>query len=577
MSIKRLLFLLCGFLCLSSPRLLFAGDITVLYTGSTHGMIYPCHCPIEPDGGVSRRATLFKELKNKYPNALVVDCGDFSAAGTQDEYTQNPPLDMQRTLVAFKAMEIMPYDAVAVGDDEFNFGPEFFNQNTANTKLKLVSCNLKEKNVLPYLIKDVSGVKTALIGLTDIAAARKSVAIKIEDPKISLRRTILEAKQKGAALIIVLSNIGESEDLKLLSETSGIDILIVGNAPLSGESSSKIGNTILLRASWEGRFVGKISFAWENNKVARFKVEDLRVSQQIKEDPDVLKILPRCFDDSFCKKEGFVGTCENAGNIHSQCIFKEAPRARLLVVTTADCITCNPGQVVKPLKDRFPGLRQTVLYYPDKKAQEVVKEFFISTLPAYLIGKEIERQDAFADIKDSLDDRGDFYVLKPQLSGIEYFLNREKIQGNFDAFLSLYDKDMSSLLDTLREFNPTIHFLARATESGFEAAYGDSETEEYLRSVCVQKYYPERFWDYLSCRAKNINSSWWEDCLGKLDTANIKACARAKEGASLLENNISLNRDLQIMLGPVYVLDNQKVFSSKGVPTKKELKKILKR
>ena len=101
--------------------------------------------------------------------------------------------------------------------------------------------------------------------------------------------------------------------------------------------------------------------------------------------------------------------------------------------------------------------------------------------------------------------------------------------------------------------------------------------EEYLRGVCVQKYYPEKFWDYLICRAGNIHSSYWDDCLGGVDSLRIRSCAREAEGINLLKDNTRLNKQLQISSGPSYLLDNQEIFSSLMVPSKEEFKKILKK
>ncbi|MCM8797219.1 MAG: hypothetical protein NC923_05000, partial [Candidatus Omnitrophica bacterium] len=304
----------------------YAGEtknITLLYTGSTHAMIYPCRCPIEPDGGVARRATLFKRLKKSYPSALILDTGNFVAGGPEDEYAQAPVLDAYRTLTNIRAMEIMGYDAAAVGDDEFNLGLDFFRQNIANAKFNLLSANLQEKNISPYMIAEVSGVKIGVIGLTNIVAAKKIAELKINNPKDSLVSAIDETRRKGAAIIVVLSNMGESEDVKLLSEVSGIDILIVGNAHLSANPFSQMGKTIVLRTGWKGRQVGKITFQWQDNRISHFKVEELRVYPQLKDDAEVLKILPRCFDNSYCKKEGFAGICENPGTMQSQCVFRE--------------------------------------------------------------------------------------------------------------------------------------------------------------------------------------------------------------------------------------------------------------
>jgi hypothetical protein len=135
----------------------------------------------------------------------------------------------------------------------------------------------------------------------------------------------------------------------------------------------------------------------------------------------------------------------------------------------------------------------------------------------------------------------------------------------------------TTVLASFKEFNPVLHFIAAENDKGFAAQYGTPEVEEYLRGVCVQKYYPEKFWDYLTCRAKNIHSSYWEDCLAQADATKIKNCARGAEGVSLLKENINLNKDLQISSGPTYLLDNQIIFASQGVPDKEEFKKILKR
>ena len=63
----------------------------------------------------------------------------------------------------------------------------------------------------------------------------------------------------------------------------------------------------------------------------------------------------------------------------------------------------------------------------------------------------------------------------------------------------------------------------------------------------------------------------------KLDIDKIKLCARGQEGRALLEENISLNKELEVMFGPTFLLDNQEVFGLQGVPTKEDFKKIIKR
>jgi hypothetical protein len=556
----------------------YAKEITILYTGSTHAMLYPCSCPIEPDGGIARRATLIKGLRRKYPKGLLVlDSGNFFAGGLLDEYTQNTELDMQRTLVSLKAVELMKYDALALGDDEFNFGGEFLEKNVAKTDLTFLSCNIKDIKASPYIIKDFLGLKIGIIGVTNLSAMRKASGIKFIDPKIAINQALAELKNRGVAIIVLLSNLGESQDLNLLENIKGIDIIIDGYERSNGEPWAKIKDTLVLRPAWQGRRLGKVSLTIRDNKIADYKVEELRLSDQVADDPGILSIMPRCFSDNNCKKEGLLGMCQNPGSIDSQCLFKKANKVNLLVITSKDCLTCNSEAIINFLKKQISGLAISYLKYPDKKADKLIKDFAISALPAYFLDKEIEKEKIFDTFKGNLELKGEFYMLKPQFSGFSYFLNREKIKGKLDLFISLYDKNTKELLGVIKEFNPTIHFLVVERGDKFEAASGNLEVEEYLRGVCVQKYYPEIFWDYMSCRTKNINSSWWEDCLGKFNTDKIVSCARGPQGALLLRENISLNKELQIMFGPIYLLDNQQIFSTKGTPTKEELKKILKK
>ncbi|MCX5703543.1 MAG: hypothetical protein NT066_03525 [Candidatus Omnitrophica bacterium] len=555
----------------------YAQEITILYTGDTHAMIYPCSCPVEPDGGVARRQALIKQIRQANPHVLLLDSGGFFAGGLLDEYTQNTELDSQRSKINLKAMALMKYDALAIGDDEFNFGREFFQSNIDTASSALLSCNMKTEKVLPYIIKDIAGIKIGIIGVTTLAAAPKAGGLEFAEPKARVAEAVSYLRKTGVDIIVLLSHLGESEDLNLIKDIEGIDILIVGHYRAKDQPSAKIANTLVLRPSWQARRLDKLSLVIEDKKIKEYKVEELRLSDKIADDPDILAILPRCFSDSNCKKEGFVGLCQNPGSVDSSCAFKEANKISLTVITTRDCATCDTEGPVKFLKKQFPGLGVSYLYHPERNSGKLVKDFAISGLPVYLLGREIEKEKGFDSLKDNLEKKGDFYMLKPQFSGLGYFLNRAKIKGKLDLFLSLYDKHSKELLDVMKEFNPTIHFLAVESEGKFNASSGNPEVEEYLRAVCVQKYYPGNFWDYLNCRAKSIGSSWWEDCLGDLEVNKIRSCAKGAQGISLLRENTGLNKELQVMFGPTYLADNQEIFSSQGVPSKEELRKIIKR
>jgi len=253
-----------------------AEEITIFYTAETHGMIYHCNCPVEPDGGVSRRATLLNQLKATYPNSLTVEGGSFFAGGLQDTYTQNTLLDMLRSQINLKSMEIIGYDAVAIGPDEFNFGLDFFLEQINNSKLKFVSSNIifdkPQKAVAPFIIKEVANVKCGIIGLSSNLVRQKEATISVTDPVRAVKQSIQQLKSQQADLIIVLSNLTPAEEDELLSKVGDIDV-VIGLSRTQGEPSHKVGSTLVINPTyWQGRKLGRLEIEMESGKIQIFRL-----------------------------------------------------------------------------------------------------------------------------------------------------------------------------------------------------------------------------------------------------------------------------------------------------------------
>ncbi len=215
---KRALLLVAGLLLGFSLRV-YAEEITILYTGETHSMLYPCNCPIQPDGGVARRATLIKEIRKTNKNVLLLDSGDVFASGKMDEYAQNAQLDQERTVVNLKAMKLMQYDAVTVGDDEFNFGKETFEENIGKAKLNFISSNIQSDKIPPYLIKQIGRTKIGIIGLTKSVAkelASRGITVNGVAPGYIVTDMTKDLSEEVTNTIkgeIPMGVLGEAEDI----------------------------------------------------------------------------------------------------------------------------------------------------------------------------------------------------------------------------------------------------------------------------------------------------------------------------------------------------------------------------
>ena len=551
-----------------------ASEITLLYTGETHAMLYPCSCPVEADGGIARRATLIKDIRKSSSNVVLVDSGAFFAGGLLDEYTQSTELDMTRTKVSLAAMNAMKYDAAAVGDEEFNFGRQFMEDQAKGSGFPFVSANCASPHISPFVIKSFPGVKVGIIGLTPVSVRPKTGGIDISEPAAAVAMAVTKVKAAGADIVVLLSHLGEADDLELIKAIDGIDVLVIGNGRSKQEPFSKIGSTLLLRPSWQARRLGKALLKIKDRAVVDYKVEEIRLSDAIPDDAAVAALGPQCFMDSNCKKGVRKGTCQNPGTGRAKCVFPQEIKVQLAVVAPKNCPTCRIDDALQSFKKQFPGLQVSTVLYPGGAASKMIEEFGLKTLPSYIFDQALSKDPGYADMKDRFELIKGSYLLKPQFGGVALFLGRPLIEKKIDVFLSLYDPAITTLLFALEEFNPDVHFLAAHSNGQIVTAKGLPELEEIKRCVCVKKYYPAFFWNYLNCRVRNIESSWWQDCLGELDPGVIKTCAQGAEGIALLEQNIAMNEELEIISSPTYVVNNQNIFSSKQPPSKDEFRKI---
>ncbi|MEK6714732.1 MAG: hypothetical protein AABY43_01635 [Candidatus Omnitrophota bacterium] len=564
----------------------FAEKVTILYTGETHSTLYPCECPSGLNGGVSARATKVKEIRKEEANVLLVDSGGVFAGGLLDENSQNVDLDKKRTLINLDAVKIMGYDAIAVGDEEFNFGEDFLKNSTKEKNIPFISANIESDYLLPFLLKQAGNSKIGILALTAPEIKNKLADIKYIEPKEALEKNIQALRAKGADIIIVLSHLGEEEDLNLIKRVEGVDILVCGHRLVNDPNpQAKIANTIILRPAWQGRKLGRIDLTIDKGKILNYAINDIKIDKEIKDDPEVSLILPKCFSDKDCRQKALIGNCENPATLFAKCVFKKPEPVSLLIVKPKSCITCEITRAIEKLKHTFSDINISYLNYETKEGEDLIKKLGIDMLPAYIFTKDIEKNLNFNSFSKFLILKEDKYIIDPSLTGVSFFIGRPKIKNKLDLFISLYDKNSAELLAVMQDFlrqrkeiEFKFHFLGLKAQDKIITPNGLPELEEDLRSICVANKYPDKLWDYLSCRVKNIESSWWDNCLEScgLNINLIKQCSNSSEGMELLGDNLSLSSELSIRTSGVFLLNNQEIFSTVNTPQKKELERIIK-
>lgn len=190
--------------------------LTVLHTNDHHGHFWHNQ---KGEYGMAAHKTLVDQIRTEVAaqggNVLLLSGGDIN--------TGVPESDLLNAEPDFKGMNILGYDAMAVGNHEFdNPLPVLFEQREwAN--FPFLSANIYDKATgkrlfRPYQMVDKQGIRIALIGLTTEDTAKIGnpeyvEGIDFRDPKVEAKKLIAEIKKtEKPDIIIALTHMGHYED-----------------------------------------------------------------------------------------------------------------------------------------------------------------------------------------------------------------------------------------------------------------------------------------------------------------------------------------------------------------------------
>jgi 2',3'-cyclic-nucleotide 2'-phosphodiesterase (5'-nucleotidase family) len=240
---------------------------------------------------LARRATKVKEEREASENVLLLDGGNTLLGYDLAQQTQGK--------VIVEAMNLLGYDAMALGDRDVRLGLDVLRQRMEEAEFPILSANVvmagTDKLFAPsYIIKEIGDHKAAIIGLTNQEAARAADgAIAILSPLEALQHLMDEVSQK-ADIIIVLSCLGTEVDLQLASEVKGIDLIVGGqshqvlNPPLWDEASG----TVIVQAGYQGRWIGVVRLDIDGQgTVASHTGEVVVLGEDFADDPEMRAFL----------------------------------------------------------------------------------------------------------------------------------------------------------------------------------------------------------------------------------------------------------------------------------------------
>ena len=301
LALLALSFLHVGLAATQSPSTAtVSAQVTIAYTGETHAMIEPCNCPAEPLGGVARRAHEIELLRSETPDLLLLDGGGCFAQGIYDEYIQGEQLDKQRTFVALKAMALMRYDAVCLGDDEFAFGQEAIKWAESSLGLTFVSCNVQTGDgkpfVRPFIIKRVGGKNVLITGVCTPEVEfgdywQQFAGLQVLEPEEAVSKLLAEQRSK-VDVVIVLSHLGEEASSRLAQHVHGIDLVLNSGRRTTTRRSFEVGGCHVVNFDYQARNLVLARLTPDAAEPSQhLAVEEIPLSKDVPDDPAVAALV----------------------------------------------------------------------------------------------------------------------------------------------------------------------------------------------------------------------------------------------------------------------------------------------
>ncbi|MCK0169613.1 5'-nucleotidase/apyrase family protein [Aliiroseovarius sp. S1123] len=262
-------------------------SLTVLHTNDFHARFEPISkydsgCSAEDNtegkcfGGSARLQTAIEEARSRTNNAILVDGGD-QFQGTLF-YTY------YKGALAAEMMNQMGYDAMTVGNHEFDDGPEVLRgfMDAVNFPVLMSNADVSGEPLLAdklakSTVIERGGEKLGLIGLTpqdtdELASPGDNIVFT--DPVDAVQGEVDKLTEMGVNKIIVLSHSGYGVDQKVAAGTTGVDIIVGGhtntllsntNERAEGPYPTMVGSTAIVSAYAYGKFLGELNVTFDDD------------------------------------------------------------------------------------------------------------------------------------------------------------------------------------------------------------------------------------------------------------------------------------------------------------------------
>jgi 2',3'-cyclic-nucleotide 2'-phosphodiesterase (5'-nucleotidase family) len=290
---------------LASDGPLGPNGILILHTNDIHGRMEPEHISSSnggfDNGGVANLAALVTRERTIAPGrTLLLDAGD----AWQGSFVSNA----NRGAAMVEAMNVMGYDAQALGNHDFDWGQDVLRARASEAHFPFLAANVVDDatgGVLPfakpYIVKDLGIAKIGIIGIANPSTPAINKPANVKGlrflPAADAVRKYLPEVRAQADVIVLLTHIsqhGVDEDVQLARDVPGIDLIVSGHSHTALQNPVRESATTIVQAGSYSQYLGQVRMEFDPaTRHARVTGAGLLpvVGGKLPPDPAVAKIV----------------------------------------------------------------------------------------------------------------------------------------------------------------------------------------------------------------------------------------------------------------------------------------------
>jgi len=235
--------------------------VTLLITGEQMGRLRPCGCTKETVGGLTRRATVVRRLREEIgAEVLLLDNGGIvMETGRQQEIKYD---------ITVAAMHVMEYDASGVGFLDLGLGIDRIEANAIDASFPFIAANLIRRDgtrplARSKVLQTPSGRRVGLMAILGerfrIDLSRIAPSLELVNPEDVVRGLAAELRPR-CDLIVLLSHAPVEETRSLVRTVPGIDVAVTGyliEKPFPEPET--VGRTLVIGTGLHGKWLARLT------------------------------------------------------------------------------------------------------------------------------------------------------------------------------------------------------------------------------------------------------------------------------------------------------------------------------